>query len=83
MTNQALSDLFDYYRAHQDEFVEKYNGQVVAIKGTDVLGTYDDLLTALTETQKSHEPGTFLLQRVSPGPEAYTVTFRSPVPFRS
>ena len=83
MAVDALLEEFRYYRAHQDAFVEKYNGQVVAIKGTDVLGAYDDLLTALTETQKSHEPGTFLLQRVSPGPEAYTVTFHSPVPFRS
>ena len=78
MAVQALLKEFRYYRAHQDEIVEKYNGQVVAIKGTDVLGTYDDLLTALTETQKSHEPGTFLLQRVSPGPEAYTVRIYSP-----
>ena len=83
MTNQVLSDLFDYYRAHQDEFVEKYNGQVVAIKDNKVIGAYADYLTAFLETEKTHEPETFLLQRVSPGPEAYTVTFHTPMLHRS
>ena len=69
MTNQVLSDLFDYYLAHQDEIVEKYNGQVVAIKDNEVLGAYPDDLTALIETEKTHEPETFLLQRVSPDRE--------------
>lgn len=78
MTTTVFSDALKYYRAHQDEIVEKYDGQVVAIKDNAVLGAYDDLLTALTETQKSHEPGTFLLQRVSPGTEAYTARIYSP-----
>ncbi len=83
MTNQVLSDLFDYYLAHQDEFVEKYNGQVVAIKDNKVIGAYDDYGTAFFETGKTHEPETFLLQRVSPGPEEYTVTFHTPMLHRS
>ena len=69
MTNQVLSDLFDYYLAHQDDFVEKYNGQVVAIKDNEVLGAYPSYLTALIETEKTHEPETFLLQLVSPDRE--------------
>ena len=78
MTNQVLSDLFDYYLAQQDDFVEKYNGQVVAIKDNKVIGAYADYVTAFFETGKTHEPETFLLQRVSPGPEAYTVRIYSP-----
>ena len=73
-----LSDGLEYYRAHQDEIVEKYNGQVVAIKDNKVIGAYADYVTAFFETGKTHEPETFLLQRVSPGPEAYTVRIYSP-----
>ena len=81
MAATALKEEFDYYLAHQDEIVRQYNGQVVAIKGHTVLGAYPTELAAVTEMEKTHQPGTFLLQRVSPGPEAYTVTFHSRVVF--
>ena len=69
MTTTVFADALKYYRVHQDEIVEKYNGQVVAIKDDKILGAYEDLLTACLETEKTHEPGTFLLQRVSPDRE--------------
>ena len=78
MTTAVFRDGLEYYRAHQDEIVEKYNGQVVAIKDNKVIGAYADYGTAFFETGKTHEPETFLLQRVSPGPEAYTVRIYSP-----
>ena len=76
-----LVEEFEYYLEHQDEMVEKYNGRVIAIKGHDVLGDYDDASEALAETRKSHELGTFLIQRVSPGSDAYTAIFHSRVRF--
>ena len=69
MTTAVFRDGLEYYRAHQDEIVEKYNGQVVAIKDNEVLGAYADYGTAFFETGKTHEPETFLLQRVSPDRE--------------
>ncbi|HLF79466.1 MAG TPA: hypothetical protein VJB57_18445 [Dehalococcoidia bacterium] len=79
---EHLKKEFEYYLAHQDEMVEKYNGKFVVIKDGKVLGAYDDELRAVTETQKAHEPGTFLVQEVSPGSGAYTQTFHSRVAFR-
>ena len=79
-----MSDLkkeFEYYLAHQDEMVARYDGKYIVIKDRQVLGSYDDQLTAITETQKSHELGTFLVQKVSPGAEDYTQTFHSRVVF--
>lgn len=72
---------FDYYLAHQDELVQRYNGKFIVIKGQRVLAAYDEQLAAVTETAKIEPMGTFLVQRVAPGTEAYTQTFHSRVAF--
>ena len=72
---------FQFYLDNQSAMVEKYDGKVIAVKGGRVLGAYDSYLDALTETAKSHEEGTFLLQRVSEGEKDYTATFHSRVAF--
>jgi hypothetical protein len=78
-----LKKEFDYYIAHQEEMVEKYNGKVIVLSNQKVIGVYDDDLSALMETQKTqtHKPGTFLIQRVTPGKSGYTQTFHSRVGF--
>ncbi len=75
----SLKDEFEYYLEHQDEIVEKYDGKYVAIKDGIVLGAYDDEITAINDTQKSHRLGSFLIQKVSRGTSAYTQTFHSRV----
>jgi hypothetical protein len=72
---------FAYYLDHQDEMVEKYDGKYIVIRDGEVLGAYDDELTAITETQKWHELGTFLVQKVSRGSSDYSQTFHSRVVF--
>lgn len=79
--SSSLQRDFEFYRSHQDEMVEKYDGKYVVIKNGDVLGAYDDDLTAVTETQKSHKPGTFLVQKVSKGDAGYSQRFHSRVVF--
>lgn len=79
--NDQLKKEFKYYLDHQAEMVEKYNGKYVVIKEGQVIGAYNTDLQAVTETQKSHRLGTFLVQRVSPGDAAYTQTFHSRVVF--
>jgi hypothetical protein len=76
-----LRDEFQYYLDHQDEMVEKYDGKYVVIKNRGVLGAYEDELTAVSETQKDHQLGTFLIQKVSRGTADYTQTFHSRVVF--
>ena len=73
----GLEREFDYYLEHQDELLEKYNGRVIVIKDCTVLSDHDSHIEAVIETQKVHELGTFLVQAVSPGPEAYTQRFHS------
>ena len=72
---------FQFYLDNQAEFVKKYDGRVIALKGRVVLGDYEDYREALTKTAESHEVGTFLLQKVSPGDKDYTATFHSRVAF--
>ena len=79
--NNPLEKEFRFYIEHQDEMVEKYDGKIIVIKDGVVLGAYDDELAAITETRKTHELGTFLVQRVSPGSAAYSQTFHSRVAF--
>jgi hypothetical protein len=81
--DSPLKPEFDYYLTHQAELVSKYNGKFVVIKNRAVIGVYDDRSTAVHETAKTHELGTFLVQEVKPGPDAYTQTFHSSVAFGS
>jgi hypothetical protein len=75
----GLESEFQWYLENQKQLVPKYNGRILVIKDNAVIGVYDDELTALAEASKSHTPGTFLLQRCTPGEEAYTTTFHSRV----
>ena len=77
----TLHNEFQWYINHQDEMVQGYDGKVIVIKDGVVLGAFDDELIAITETRKDQEIGTFLVQRVSPGTDAYSQTFHSRVGF--
>lgn len=79
MSGDLLREAFDYYRAHQDELVSQCRGRYVVIKGHQVLGQYDSQMEAIKETRKSHELGTFLVQKCEPGAEVYTQTYHSRV----
>jgi hypothetical protein len=76
-----LEKEFQYYLTHQDELVQQYSGKYIVIVGHEVVGAYDDDLIALIETRKTHEQGTFLIQKCTPGKDDYTATFHSRVSF--
>lgn len=74
----ALKQEFEFYRANQDDLVKRYDGKVIALKNHEVLGVYDSHLDAFTDMVKDHERGTFMIQQVSEGSEAYTAILSSP-----
>jgi hypothetical protein len=76
-----LQKEFNYYLKNQGELVAKYNGKFVVIKDCKVIGAYDSEFQAVSETQKSHPLGTFLVQKCEPGNQSYTQTFHSRVVF--
>lgn len=74
-----LEKEFKYYLKNQDELLKKFNGRFIVIKDDKVLGDYSSEIEALSETRKSHEVGTFLIQKCTPGNNAYTETYHSRV----
>ena len=76
-----LQKEFEYYVANQKELVTKYRGRFVVIKGDKVVGDYANELEAVTEASKSHQLGTFLVQKCEPGPDSTTQVFHSQVAF--
>ena len=62
--NEALRHEYDNYLEHKHEYLDKYRGKYIVLKGGVVLGVYEDVATAVTTTAKDHEPGTFLAHKV-------------------
>jgi hypothetical protein len=76
-----LKQEFQYYLDNQKELVEKYRGKFIVIKDKQVIGVYPTEIDAYTNSVKTNELGTFLIQECQPGEESYTQTFRSRVIF--
>ena len=74
-----LEKEFKYYLKNQDELLKKFNGRFIVIKDDKILGDYSSEIEALSETRKTHEVGTFLIQKCTPGNNAYTETYHSRV----
>jgi hypothetical protein len=75
----ALNAEFQYFKAHLRDLVSKYGGKFVVIQGEQVIAVYEDELKAIRETAKTHELGTFLVQKCELDPEVYTQVFHSRV----
>ena len=81
MTEQQqdlLAKEFQFYLDNQDELVTQYDGRIIVIKDGQILGDYNSDAAAIAATIKTHQLGTFLVQRASAGQEAYTQTFHWP-----
>lgn len=79
MTDDYLKKQLEYFKAHQDELVKKYEGKFLVIKDQKVQDVYDTEIEAYTDAKKKFELGTFLIQQCLPGQESYTQTFHSRV----
>ena len=79
--DSVLKKEFEYYLAHQEDYVRQYDGKVIVLKDQKVLGVYADTVSAVTATQRDHKLGTFLVQKVEPGNAATSQTFHSRVVF--
>ncbi len=70
-----LKDEFKYYLKNQDELVKRYNGRVLVIKDKQVHADFLSNKEALKWGREHFEPGTFIIQLCTPGPDAYTKHF--------
>ncbi len=78
---KPLEKEFKYYLENQDELVKKYNGKVVVIKNSEVIGVFDTEIEAIDKTSEKEELGTFLVQKCEPGTDSYSQMYHSRVAF--
>lgn len=79
MADKPLAKEFEYFKAHQQELISKYENKFIVISGQKVVGEYDSEIEAYNAAQEKFELGTFLIQHAVPGTDAYTQTFHSRV----
>jgi hypothetical protein len=64
----------DFFKAHQKELVEKYEGKELLLHGDELVGAYDSVGEAYSEGVGRFGEGNFSLQTCIPGMDAYTMT---------
>lgn len=58
-----LEKEYKYFERLVPELAKKYPHKFAVIKGESIIGVYDTLQDALTETAKDNELGTFIIQQ--------------------
>ncbi|MDR0322681.1 MAG: hypothetical protein LBI28_14395 [Treponema sp.] len=53
---------YEYFLQNMEGLYKQYGHKFLALKDRQILGVYDDFKTALDETLKQEEYGTFLIQ---------------------
>ena len=71
--------LFQYYLDNQDTLVTQYNGKYLVITENGISGSYDREDTAYYAGKSEFGLGNFIVQLCSPGEEAYSQHFFSPI----
>lgn len=73
-----LERAFRYYIENQNQFVHEYDGKYIVLVEADggfkVFGDYNSRDDAIQTAMGWHQLGTFLVQKVSPGPSDYTLS---------
>jgi len=72
-----LDQEFKYYQDHQNELVKLYKDKHIVIVGEQVVGAYDNELSAYLDAKEKYGLGNFLIQLCEPGIENYTQMFHS------
>jgi hypothetical protein len=57
-----------YYEANKVQLRQKYLGKELVIVGNEIIGVYDDLDSAVDETEKTRPLGTFCVKSVPVDP---------------
>lgn len=74
-----VKELFEYYLSNQSELVSKYNGKYIVITKDGVVGSYDSEAEGYYDGKDKFGLGNFIIQLCSPGDDAYSQQFFSPI----
>ena len=72
---KPLKREYDYYLEIREELAKDHCGKLVAIKGREVLGIFDDYRQAANTVYVDHERGTVLMQELGRDYEYFTGIF--------
>lgn len=75
---KPLMKEYKYFLSIERELAQEHDGKLVAIKGKEVLGIFDDYRQAANALYAEHDYGTVLMQTISNDPDAniiYLPTF--------
>jgi hypothetical protein len=75
---KPLMQEYTYFLSIERELALEHDGKLVAIKGKEVLGIFDDYRQAANALSAEHAYGTVLLQPLSQDTEALTVVISTP-----
>ena len=62
-----------FYELHLQEYLERYSGQFVVIKATELIGVYDKIEDALIEATRLFGLDSYLVRQVLPVQEEISV----------
>jgi hypothetical protein len=72
-----LREEFDWYLDNQNSLVEQYSGKYLVISGQKVLFASDNKDVAYDKGVELAGLGKYILQRCTPGDEAYSITYHT------
>ena len=68
---------FNYFKAHFDELINKYEGKYQIIKDTEVKADFGSSTEAYTWAIQNYKAGTFMLQLCAKGEDSRKIRFHS------
>lgn len=74
-----VKELFQYYLDNQSELVKEYNNKYLVISDNNVVESFDSEDEGYYYAIEKYGLGNFILQLCTPGEEAYTQHFYSPI----
>ncbi len=75
---KPLQKEYEYFLEVREELAREHDGKFVAIKGQEVLGIYDDYMTAAKSVYVEHEYGTVLMQEIGRDYEYFAAMMHIP-----
>ena len=76
--SKPLEQEYEYFKEIRDSLAQEHDGKLVAIKGREVLGIYDDYRQAANTLYVDHEYGSVLMQELGRDYEYFTGFYSAP-----
>jgi hypothetical protein len=72
-----LDKEYKYFKKHEAEFLQKYQGRFILIKGEEVVGDFETEVQAYQEGVNKYGLGNFMLKQCVPGADRQTFHTRA------